>query len=364
MKSTFFFIAMLLFVNASSDLFTPNLVTDADPALLEIAKDPSSEAVFATMAIQMEARGGFNRVLGLLNELVHDSKAQLHSMTKLWRGVHARCQVSKVKLHGRQEFFETYLHQAQRAVRQSTFRLAEVRDHLAALRSANTVYSGLLKSEIARHGAAARALKRRHAHAQRGLESLNMARVAVHTWTPRGRALVQTHLSEVATAYLEVKEYELPSITEFLERTDDGKVRKRLLEWIGQVGAQLVMGRDGFKNALNRLQRLGGAVESALAKIQVHIRAGVTHLTKAIVHCEHRIKNGNHAVGLFTSLVKQNKALIAANRAYCHNEHANFTRNAIAARSAIKLFREIRHFFVNNYKRIHSYIKAKYHRTA
>jgi len=362
MKSTFFFIAMLLFVNASADLFTPNIVTDADPTLLEIAKDPSSEAVFATMAIQMEAQGGFNRVLGLLNELVHDSKAQLHSMTKLWRGVNARCQVSKVKLNGRQEFFETYLHQAQRNVRLSTVRLAEAKDNLAALRSAKTVYSGLLKSEIARHAATSRNLKRRHAHAEAGLASLKAARAAVQNWTPRGRALVQTHLSEVATSYLSVKEYELPSITEFLERTNDHKVRKRLLEWMSQVGAQLMMGRDGFKSALNRLARLGGNVEDALARVHKNLVGGIKYLRKAIVHCEHRIKNGAHAVALFSTLVKQNKGLIAANRAYCHNEHASFSRNSLAAKNAIKLFREIRHFFVNNYKRIHSYIKAKYHR--
>jgi hypothetical protein len=352
---------MLLFVNCSQDLFTPNLVSDADPVLLELAKDPSSEAVFATMAIQLETKGGFHKVLGLLNELVHDSKEQLHSMTKIWRGVHARCQISKIKLHGRQEFFETYLHQAERHVRQASQRLAEVKDHLKGYEKSQTVYGALLKSEITKHALVKKTLKTKFAHAQAGLDSLKKASAEVANWTPKGRALIQTHLMDVATSYLQVKEYELPNITEFLERTNDRKVKLRLTQWLKRVNAQLLAGASHFRNALNRLQKIGGQVEAALARMLVALKAGVAHLRKAITFSEHMIKAGKDGAALFGKLVHQNRGLIAANKKYCDNESVTYHKNQVQATAAIKLFREIRSFFVGHYSKIHSYIKAKYH---
>jgi len=262
---------------------------EIDTNLVELAKDPSSEAVFATMAIQLETKGGFQKVLGLLNELVTDSKEQLHDMTKVWRGVNARCQVSKVKLAGRQDFFETYLAQASRHARHATGRLAEVRDHMSGFKQSQVVYGALLKAEISRHAFLNGHLKKRFAHAARGLKRLANAEKEVGNWTPKGRALIQTHLKDVATSYLQVQEYELPNITEFLERTTDTKVKARLLEWIGAIKVQLTAGAAGFSSSLKRLRKIGGAVERALARILVSLKTGVAHLRKAETYTQHVI---------------------------------------------------------------------------
>jgi len=363
MKSTIFFIVMLFFVKASKDMISPEI----DATLLEITKDPSSEAVFATMAIQLEAiRGGerptFQRVLGLLTELVSDSKAQLHTLTKVWRGVNARCQVSKVKLAGRQEFFETYLEQARRHTRQATQRLADAKDHLAGFTRSQTVYADTLKREIDRHGYLSRNLKARYAHAQAGVSSIKQAQKAVQNWTPKGQALIQTHLESVATSYLNVKDYALPSVTEFLERTTDAKVRRRLSQWLNQVGGQLLLGANGFRDSLTRLQRVGGQVEAALARVLTALKAGVAHVRKAITYAQNKISSSRKSAALYERLVKQNRALIVANKAYCQNERNSFNRNRALAQAAIRLFREIRRYFIDNYKKLHNYIRAKYHR--
>jgi len=362
MKSTFFFIVMLFFVNASKDMISP----EVDTALLEISKDPSSEAVFATMAIQLEAvrgRPGFQRVLGLLTELVNDSKAQLHSMTKIWRGVNARCQVSKVKLAGRQEFFETYLEQARRRVRQATERLANANDNLAGLTRSEEVYADTLKREIDRHGYLSRNLKDRFAHAQEGVNSIKEALNAVENWTPKGQALIQTHLESVAKSYLKVKDYALPSITEFLERTTDAKVRKRLAEWLSQVGGQLMLGANGFRDSLARLQQIGGEVEAALAGVLTTVQAGMVHARKTITYAQNRIQSSKNSAALYEKLVEQNRALIVANNAYCQDESNSYNKNRALAQAAIKLFREIRRYFIDNYSKLHNYIKTKYHRS-
>lgn len=357
MKSTFFFIAMLFFVNCSKDLLSP---TDTDTTLLEIAKDPSSEAVFATMAIQLQAEGGFHRVLGLLNELVHDSKEQLHSITKLWRGVHARCVVTSIKLKGRQEYFETYLGQAHRHVSESTQRVAEIVDHLNGFNTSKNVYSAILKAEIGRHAETKKHLKEKLAQALAGLNSLKAANKAVHEWTPKGKALVQTHLEEVAKAYLQVKDFELPSPTEFLERTTDHKVRKRILEWMAVVERHLISSSENLRNSLERLSTIGGNLEKALARILVALDAGIKHLNDAKTFNTKMIAAGKKAVALYQNLSHQNTALLKSNTEYCRHENNTYNKNKVQAVAAIKLFREVRNYFVHHYRRLHSYIKAKY----
>jgi hypothetical protein len=347
MRSTFFFIVMLFFVSCSKDLLNP---VDMDTQLLEITKDPSSEAVFATMAVQLQAKGGFQRVLGLLNELVHDSKEQLHSITKIWRGVHARCIVTSIKLKGRQEYFETYLGQSRRHVAESSQRLTEVRDHLKGFRKSQLVYGAMLKTEIGRHAFAKKHLKHRIGQASAGLKALKTAYGAVKHWTPKGKALVQTHLEEVSRAYLQVKEFKLASQTEFLERTTDTKVRSRILQWMSVVRRHLVSASSHFRNSLRRLSKIGGALEKALARMTVALKAGVKHLIHAIIFNKHMVKAGRHGVALFAKLVKQNKSLISSNTSYCRLESVNYHKNRVQAVAAIRLFRQVRNYFVHHYR--------------
>jgi hypothetical protein len=361
MKFTFFFIAMLLIVNCSQDLVSPTL-NEADSTLLEIAKSPSSEAVFATMSIQMEAQGGFDKVMELLNQLVHDSKEQLHSMTKVWRGVNTRCHVSKMKLTGRQEFFETYLHQAERNVRRATERLSECRHQLTSFNGSVQTYSTLLKSEVARHHVVASALKARAAHANAGLKSLESARNAVGDWTPKARALVQTHLMDVSASYLQVQDYELPSVTEFLERTTDAKVRTRLMQWMGKVRSQLQVAANSFQHSMEKLNKVGTALEESLSTMVVSLKSGLTQLNKCLTYTQHMIEAGKTTTALFANLAKQNTGLMAANAKYCAAESVSYNSNRVQAVAAVKLFREIRAYFGQHYTKMNSYIMTKYNK--
>ncbi len=361
MKSTFVFIAMLLFVNCSQDLFTPKDITsDVDPALVEISKDPSSEAVFATMAIQLEARGGFRKVLHLLNSLVHDSRMQLHSMTKIWRGVEARCQVSKIKLAGRQEFFNTYLGQARKHVIDSRRRLFEVKGHLKGFGKSLKVYKKILGAERRRHHFAKTQIKKKYRFAKLGLKSIKAAFKAVKNWSPKGRALVQTHLEEVSKSYLQVKDYELPNITELLERTTDRKVRRRLLEWMRHVRRQILIVFLGLRSTLKRLIRVGRALDRALVRMVKALRKGIRHLRKSLIYLKHMIRFGVKNARLFARLARQNLGLIRASRRYCTNEKRLYVKNRRAAIKAMRLFRVIRRYFIKHYRGLHSYIKAKY----
>jgi hypothetical protein len=364
MKTTFLFFAFLIFVNCSTDLLTPTISSE-DSVLTELSKDPNAEPLFATMAIQLQAHdsksAGFNRVLSLLKQLVYDSKEQLHSMTKVWRGVQTRCQVSKIKLRGRQEYFDTYYGQAQRSVSQATTALGQLKDNLGAFQKSLNAYTNLLKWEINDHKRSRDSLAKRNDWAKSALNHLKEARNAVSNWSPKGRALVQTHIEEASKLYSSINNVDLPNITEFLERTTDGRVRRRLLEWLNVVNVHLSAGHAKTSQAIKKLDDLHKATQNALAKMVLQLNSGINHIQKGIHFNNELVNAGKKASSLFGDLAKENSKLVSANKAYCHAERVSFKKNEAQAISAIKLFRHLKDYFNNNYSKIHSYIKAKYH---
>jgi hypothetical protein len=316
------------------------------------------------MAIQMQAvRGsspGFNRVVSLLGQLVDDSKRQLHHITKIWRGVNARCHVSKVKLQGRQEYFETYLGQANRNVKHAVTRLAEVNDHIAGFKKSLSSYSDLLKFELGFHKQSRERLQRRYTNAQNALKSLAAARNAVKDWSPKGRALIQTHIEEVSKSYAKIKNFSLPDITDFLERTTDAKVRGRLLEWMDVLNDHMLVSSAQFKNALNRLNNIGTALEQGLGSMVFGLQKSLVFLNEAVHFNQGMKKASEKSIAFYSKLAAENSKLASSNKAYCLNERTSFTKNQANAKSAIKLFKHLKGYFVDNYDKIHSYIKAKY----
>jgi len=129
---------------------------------------------------------------------------------------------------------------------------------------------------------------------------------------------------------------------------------------MNRVRVQLLDAGNHFRSALKRLNKIGGAVEQALARMGVALKDAVAWLNKAETYAKNAIKAAKDAAGLYAKLAKSNRSLIAANKAYCDGAAYRYNRGSAAAKNAIKLFREIRHYFVEHYARIHSFIKAHY----
>jgi hypothetical protein len=315
------------------------------------------------MKIQMEANGGFRRVLGLLNNLVHDSKEQLHEMSKLWRGVQARCAVSKVRLSGRQEFFENYLRVAQNHLAHAQHRLGDIADHKAGYAKSAEVYGALLKQQIVRHQWVKSTLGKKVTHIKAGLAGVEAAMKSIKDWSPRAAALIQTHVKEIAANYLQVQEYQLPDISEFLdtERTTDGKVRQRLLQWMAVINRQLLAANLHYGGLFKHAHAHGKATMGALGGMVAALKKGLSHLVKARIFVQARIKHITGTIGLYSKLVGENKGLMKANKEYCTVEAKNFHGAQVQAKGAIKMFTEIRHYFVEHYQHIRSFIKTKFH---
>ena len=59
-------------------------------------------------------------------------------------------------------------------------------------------------------------------------------------------------------------------------------------------------------------------------------------------------------------LSDENAKLIAATRKYCSTERANFLKGQAQVNNEIKLFKEVRAYFIKHYKRVSNYLRSKY----
>jgi hypothetical protein len=352
---------MLIFVSCSQNLFDVNTKDAVDPQLLEFSKNPDSEAVFATMHMQLQQQGGFNRVLGLLNQLIHDGKKQLHVITKVWRRVNARCQVSKFMLKGRQEFFGVAFAAAQRRVRNARHRVAESQDFLKANRESVRVYKNFLNAEISRHKHTATKLARRHKLIVAAIDAIDRSIKEIKAWTPKGAALIQTTMKEVVAAFVEVQKFDLAIPTEFIQTAgSDAKVKNRLLQWFGILRVQFLGAKASNENKQKRSKKLANKIEAATARLIRDLKAANKSIKRVIAGGQESIKRQETLVALYGKMVAENKALIVANRNYCQHEAKTYATNKARIHAAIALFREIRKYFIDHYKRIHSYIRSKF----
>lgn len=360
--STILFITFLFTINCTSEFLnlTPS-DKDIDASLIELNKEPVTEGVFATMATQLSTEGGFERVLSLLHQLVADGKDQLHRITKTWRGVHARCTVSKIKLQGRQEFFDSHLSHARRNLEYRTNNNNESRGALDSYGKAIKVYRDLLKAEIARHISIEKHFHNMDKASNAGIKWVDTCLEAVRNWTPKAAALVQTMMRGLVNAYMQVSELRsIEQPIELLERSgNDGKVRKRLEEWLLMLKARLLAARAHYHLGKGRKAAMA-LIETTLGSLIKSLEGASKSVSGHIAANNSSIKANQDSIKLLSKLSHENKGLIKANHAYCQNERNNFHRNDKRIREEIKLFREIVKYFRDHYGRIHQFIRNKY----
>jgi uncharacterized protein (DUF2147 family) len=359
--ATIIFISLIFAIQSSTNLLTPS--TEIDPYLIQINKEPLTEGVFTTMAIQLGTEGGFERVLSLLQQLVEDGKNQLHQITKTWRGVNARCSISKIKLAGRQEFFGAHVDNAKRNLAQ---RVRSNADHVAfrsAATKARALYKAQLNAAISRHSFIRKHFASKQAAYKKALAAVGAAQAAVKNWSPKGAALIQTTLKNILDVYAQISDVSVVSSpAEFIQASgSDAKVRVRMLQWFGQLKTHLLDARASF-HLDKATSRNDAALEKNLAAIIKALGSAIGEISKAVAYNNQTMKSLSHELGLYGKLAHENEGLVKANNAYCANESTNYHSNEKRIRSEIKLFREILAYFRDHYSRVNDFIRAKYNK--
>jgi hypothetical protein len=363
MKSTILFLTLLVFISASSNLIDSS---SYDSVLLEMAQDPRSEAIFATMAVQLRQNAGFDRVLALLNELVDDGRKQLHEANKLWKSTEARCDVSTMKFAERQAFYEnknTHIAESLEATKSD-------RDYADStekfLGTSAAWFSKFLADEQTRHKIDAEQAVKLYATAQAAVDNTDTAIKVVSEWTQGApavtkTALVQEKLNLVAASYLQIKSYKIVVPESFVQMAaSDEQVRQRLLEWLGTLRITFLEAKDSVAQQNADVQTRAAEIEKAIGDLLYVYDGDQKFAHEQIAVHEAAAKTLSESAELFKKLVGENAALVLANNNYCTIEKANYSTAKSMIEDQLKLFRDVRTYFRNNYSKINKFVKGKY----
>lgn len=361
MKATILFLAFLVFVSSTE-------IETTDPVLLELSKDARAEAVFATMSVQLQQQGGFDRVLALLTELVTDARKQIISTNKTWKKTAARCTVSKHALKERQDFYEGVNIRIATRAENAVVEKAQATDNLNFRNRTHALYARIYREEVVRHAAERKLLNHRINATKAAVEKVNRAIDLVKNWTPKSKksaAFVQTQLEEVAQSFLETHSYEITVPTGMVElAASDKKVRTRLLEWLSSLRVAFLDLQVSLETVLARRVALFAKIEKELLAGQKDLEASILNLSRSIRGYTEVSKRLEASAALYAKLTTRNAALIKANTAYCRVEKANYLKVKAQLDSQITLFRELRSSFRSNYAAINRYVKRKYNNEA
>jgi hypothetical protein len=352
---------MLLFVSISASKFGAETDATVQQAFVEFGKSPSSEAVFAVMSMQLKGNDGFNKVLALLTDLVHDGKEQLHTMTKTWRKVHARCMVTTQKY----EHIAQFLKMASvHANTQEGFMKGEITDlesNLSENKSNHGTYSEILKNVISRHSADNEYNGKAEVQLLASVKTVEEAIESIKDWSPASAALVQLKIRKATSVLSKVQNNVVSTpIVLIQQATKDEKARTRLMEWATTLKNTLSSAATDTQSVITERKELYSGTETAIADLIASLEKKTAAYEKEVSYVKAIAKGLTAKVASLGDLITKHAAAQAANTKYCNNEDVNYDLFKVHTVDEVKLYTEIRKYFVDNYSKINTFIKAKY----
>merc|ERR1712151_1070 len=296
----------------------------SEAAFIQLTKDPRAEAVLATVAIQMQANNGFEKVQSLLSELLTSARDNLHNNNMLNRKATARCEVYNHKLSERQEYLASVVESlnAERGTVQEAQKNAQ--EAISARATLRKSYAGLRAAENTRFTA--------ENNFYSGLRNtINEAITAVTGIEGRLRgnapaaSFIQTGIKKITDSYAKVFNVKIDLPESFVQMSiDNDAAKKRILAWLADI-------RGSFASM------------------------------NASIATDAKTRHGEN-VSAFGELVNKNKENLSENANWCKAEAAAYERVRANSESNVKIYEELMNYFLQNYRKISKMINDKYRR--
>ena len=361
MRSTVLFLVMLVFVRSS----TTEMELENVPEFVELSQNHVSQAFFSAAALRMKEEGssaGFQKILALINELIHDNRKQLQSVKKINARVQSECVVVTHKLKDRAIFFQG---QTKYFKRRGSVTLGEKTEAVNIKNSRiaqNKSYGTLLTAASARFRIKYKKWGDRCANAQVAVNKANAAIRVVNEWTPKvSAAFVQKSVKEAADMYSKVKDYPLNVPEELIQLSaNDKKLRKRLYQWLNFLKKSIVDNLAKCQRSKSAFQRIYKSFKSTILDLQTALSVDSKELGKAIENYTILIKVYSQNEKIYGNLFDQNNLLITANQKYCVTESNNFKAGEKVIESQLLVFIKLRFWLRKNFHRVKRWIKKNY----
>lgn len=358
MRSTILFLTLLVFISCSQ-----NMLNSYDTLLLEINKNPSSEAIFATMSMQLKQEGGFDRILALLNGLVEDGKKQLFEAKKTYAVTKARCDVSGMKFQERQDFYEGRLKGSQNAAEEAEAEKTNADSMVAFLQKSHDWFGSFLSQEVERHKNQTAMLKAVISDSQAAMDECDKTIKEVNDWKTNSASSVEASVNKIATAYLQIHKFQIVVPNSFIEMAEtDDTIKMRLKEWLNQLKASFYDINSTATKKLADKQKIWTQIEKQINELISAYEEDITSLKSKHQLFVDQSNNAQKAITLYTKLVSDNAALVKSNADYCTVETTNFEKAQKVLDEQVALFKNVRDYFRTHYKKISEFIKDKYNK--
>ena len=353
MKTSIIFITLLFAVSC-------NIQNPSEAAFVQLTKDPRAEAVLATVAIQMQANNGFEKVQSLLGELLNTARDNLHNNNMLNRKATARCEVYNHKLSERSEYLASVvesLNAERGTVEEARANAGEAIKARAALR---TSYAGLKTAEAKRFAS--------ENNFYTGLKNtINEALTAVTEIEGRLKgnapnpAFVQTGIKKITESYAHVFNVKIDLPESFIQTSiDNDAAKKRILQWLADIRVTFTsmvgaIGEDAKTRNDNNTK-----FEALLEKIVENLATENGNIAKLQAKYTTLMGSYQDNITAFGNFVAKNKENLAENTAWCAAEAAAYERVKSNSESNVRIYEELMNYFLQNYRKISKMINDKY----
>lgn len=359
MKSTIVFLSLLALISCFS-------IESYEPALVELSSNPASDAIFATIALQLKADNvqGFDRVIGLLNEFVDDGKKQILSAKKLYRATTSRCEVSSMKFKERNSYFQNVHDNMVSYSNESATTASLQGDNLTFLKAKNNEMTEFKARETTYHAAKKSENDALIANAQEAVDNAQAAINAVQGWT-LSTSFIQEKIDKVTNSYLQVHSYKLIVPTSFVETAaNDETIKGRLLEWLESLRIAFLETKLELEGSIERYQTNANSMDSALTDLLSLYTSDAEHCFTLRAKAIEDKQVYDSLVEHFQKLADDNSGLIKANDDYCKTEQTEYEKVKDVLENQQQVFKDIREYFRNNYAKISEFIKDKFNGNA
>jgi hypothetical protein len=354
---------MLYFVHSTTTESQMDL--ENNQAFVELSNQPAASAFFSAAALRMKeegSKGGFSKILALINELIHENRRQLQAIRKINAATQAECSIVSHKLKDRSIFFSG---QSKYFKRRGSVTLEEKTEAVNIRNSRNaqnTSYGALLTAANARFSRKSKKWSDRCANSNVALNKATSAIRVVNEWTPKtSGAFVQKSIKEATDLYSKVKKMTLNVPEELIQLSaNDKKLRRRLFQWLNFLKAAIKNNLAWCQRAQKSVNRIHNSYRSTIQQLRKSLSSDSKKLGQAIDNYAILYKVYQQNERIYSSLFEQNSLLVQSNSQYCRNESNGFVAGEKQMEAQLNTFVGLKGWLTKNFHKIRRWIKRRY----
>jgi len=366
MISTIVFITLLIFVSSTIKRIDDSIELDSIPEFVQLTNSPISKVLLSAISLKMRETtnqsAGFNKIMALMSELIHDNRKQLQQIRRINERVQGQCLVSNSKLKNRERSFSNLLRYFKSRGSLALSEKSEAINMQNSRKQQAADYASAQKRFAAAFGARAAKYQGRIKGLNAALAAVNGALKAVADWTPKTTsAFIEEKVTASVEAYQKTMEFPLSYDHEMIQlAASDAKIKTRLFQWLTMLKASIISGLSLATSSVREVTDSQNSLNKQLSQIIKLENADVVRLTQSINNWTILVKNYGDNEKIYSTLRLQASRVLTANKKWCNVETSNYNKNRAAMEDQLKVFVGLREWLRKNYSRVRDWIRKKY----